>query len=96
MTKYLIMILSLLGGTFTAFLYTMLLYNSLRKLSDLKRPVAAAALGYALRMGLCCACFLAAALAGGINALASAAAGFFITRAMAVKYYARAMEKNDH
>lgn len=94
--KYLIMIVSFLGGAATAVIYIMLLYNSLRKLSDLKRPVAAAALGYALRIALCGACFLAAALAGGINALASAAAGFFIARAMAVKYYARAMERNDH
>jgi hypothetical protein len=94
--KYLIIILSFLGGAVTAVFYIRLLYNSLKELTDLKRPVLSAAFGYALRIGLCAACFLAAALAGGINALASAAAGFFITRAMAVRHYARAMERNDN
>jgi F1F0 ATPase subunit 2 len=80
----LLMTAAFAGGALAAYIYTGLLWESVRTLTVGKKNMALIIGGFVLRIGLCLAVFIAAGYNGNFYRLFACAAGFIIMRGIRV------------
>ena len=81
-----------IGGGAAAYIYTSMLWGSVKNIGDGKKNIWFIMGGFTLRMGFCVAVFIAAGYGGHFDRLLACAAGFMIMRG--IRVYAIQNKKN--
>jgi F1F0 ATPase subunit 2 len=79
-----LIIAAFFGGAIAAYIYTMMLWKSVRSIGAAKKNILFIMGGFALRIGFCLAVFIAAGYGGHFDRLIACAVGFIIVRAIRV------------